>query len=297
MVRCKICTKSMRSDTVKRHQRTHKDLLALSEEQVRDELRARQEVAVERELKRQKIEEIAQQEGIPLDLCTDAVGSSTSPTLLSMGLEEEMLLDNQDYREKIELGREVAVILKKRVVSEDSLSREKKDALDLYQKRKSRINWETVNLRVWQQQLEAILKPSYRRVYWIVGAKGNEGKSWFQDALLSKYGYDRAVQLDVCSKPADIYYILSHRPLQTTDVFIFNDARSLDDVSYIALEQIKDGRVSSTKYCSQILDFRRPNIVIVFSNRPPIHSKLSKDRWLEYHITAKGELKMKTSAV
>ena len=199
--------------------------------------------------------------------------------------------------EKIELGCEVAVILKKGVVSEDSLSREKKDALDLYQKRKSRIYWEIADLRVWQQQLEEILKLSYRRVYWIVGAKGNEGKSWFQDYLLADYGYDRAVQLDVCSKPTDIYYILSHRPLQTTDVFIFNDARSLDDVSYIALEQIKDGRVSSTKYCSQILNFRRPNIVIVFSNRPPIHSKLSKDRWLEYHITAIGELKMKTSAV
>ena len=34
----------------------HKDLLAFNEEEVRDEFRARQEVAIEREQKRQKIE-------------------------------------------------------------------------------------------------------------------------------------------------------------------------------------------------------------------------------------------------
>ena len=64
-----------------------------------------------------------------------------------MGAEDEMLHDNQEYREKIELGREVVAMLQKRVVSEDSLSKEKKDALDLYQKRKSRINWKTAALR------------------------------------------------------------------------------------------------------------------------------------------------------
>ena len=127
-----------------------------------------------------------------------------------------------------------------------------------------------------------------------MGSKGNEGKSWFQGALLSKYGYDRAVQLDICSKPSDIYYILSRRPLQTIDVFIFNDARSQDDVSYIVLEQIKDGCASSTKYCSRMLNFRIPNIVIVFSNRRPDRGKLSEDRWLELFITSKGELKRKT---
>ena len=123
-----------------------------------------------------------------------------------------------------------------------------------------------------------LLRPSNRHVYWIVGAKDKEDKSWFQSALLSRYGYDRAVQLDVCSKPSDIYYILSRRPLQTTDVFIFNDARSLDDMRYIALEQIKDGCASSTKYCSQILNFKTPNIVIDFSNRRSSRDKLSEDR-------------------
>ena len=142
-----------------------------------------------------------------------------------------------------------------------------------------------------------VLKPSKRHVYWIVGSKGNEGKSWFQDYLQTKYGYDRAVRLDVCNKPSNIFYALSRRPLQTTELFLFNDARSQDDVSYIVLELIKDGSATSTKYSSTPITFKRPNIVIVFSNRRPVRSNLSDDRWLEYYITSKGELRKKTSVV
>ena len=140
MVRCKICSKNIRSDNVKRHQRTHKDLLVLSEEEVREELRARQEVAVEREQKIQKIEEIAQQEGIPLDLCTDATGPSTSSIPSDIELENFLLQQNRLYKDKVALGRRVAKILNKGIVFQEALPKEHKDALDIYQKQKSRVD-------------------------------------------------------------------------------------------------------------------------------------------------------------
>ena len=140
MVRCKICAKSIRSDNVKRHQRTHKDLLALSEEEAREELRARQEVAVEREQKRQKIEEIANQEGIPLDLCTDVTMSSTSSIPSDIELENFLLQQNQLYKDKAALGRRVAKIVNKGIVCQEALPKEHKDALDIYQKQKSRVD-------------------------------------------------------------------------------------------------------------------------------------------------------------
>ena len=61
-IRCSICSKSMRSDILKRHTKTHKDILSLPEEEARQELRIRHEVQTQREEKRQKLEEIAQQE-------------------------------------------------------------------------------------------------------------------------------------------------------------------------------------------------------------------------------------------
>ena len=63
---CLICEKSMRSDKLKDHSLIHKDLLALPEEEMKEELRVRHADEVqrtEREAKRQRIEEIVEEEG------------------------------------------------------------------------------------------------------------------------------------------------------------------------------------------------------------------------------------------
>ena len=66
-VRCKVCSKSMRSDHLKRHSAKHKDILAMSDDKVREELRARHSAQLLREERQQAVEEIAQQENIPID--------------------------------------------------------------------------------------------------------------------------------------------------------------------------------------------------------------------------------------
>mgnify|MGYP000940862583 CR=1 FL=1 len=63
---CLVCGKSMDSDKLKRHSLIHKDLLSLPDEEVKEELRARHTTQLEREAKRQQIEEIARAEGISL---------------------------------------------------------------------------------------------------------------------------------------------------------------------------------------------------------------------------------------
>ena len=64
------------------------------------------------------------------------------------------------------------------------------------------------------------------------------------------------------------------------------DAKYLPfDVPYTLLEEIKDGQAISTKYDSKVLNFKKPNILIVFSNTQPIITRVSKDRWKIYDIT------------
>ena len=146
---CSICGKSMRSDILKRHTKTHKDILSLNEEEARRELRIRHEVQLQREEKRQKLEEIAQQEGIPITLCTDI---STTPTILDpKNLEEQLLHDNQIYLDKIDLGTHIATIIDKGTVRAESLKSHHKEALELYRKQKPRIDIQSVQLRPWQQ--------------------------------------------------------------------------------------------------------------------------------------------------
>ena len=58
---CNICDKPMRSNHLKRHKQTHKDLLSLPDNEIKDELKNRQEIKKKQEEKIQRIGEIAEQ--------------------------------------------------------------------------------------------------------------------------------------------------------------------------------------------------------------------------------------------
>ena len=291
-MQCKVCGRCVRSDNMKRHARTHQDILTMSEDEAREELRRRNDCFLEREEKFQKLEEIAHQEEIDISNCIE----TQSTPVTTQSLEEELLKENQEHLDKLELGKQIARIINKGTVLEESLSRDRKHALDLYRKQKPTINIRKAHLRVWQHQLlQLIKKPLKREVYWICGYNGNEGKSWFQDYIETRYGYARVARLDLRNKTSNILFTLSKRPLQSTDIFLFNDTRATDsaDQNYSVLEQIKDGNAISSKYSSTVLKFKVPNMVIVFSNSQPNKSKLSSDRWIIFSIK-KGELNRKS---
>ena len=56
------------------------------------------------------------------------------------------------------------------------------------------------------------------------------------------------------------------------------------------LEAIKDGTAINGKYQSEVVRFKTPNVVIVFSNVDPDVMQLSRDQWKIFSIT-KGGLK------
>ena len=150
MVRCKVCAKSFRSDVVKRHYRTHKDFLTMSTEEAREELRARHTVAVQREEKRQVVEQIALEEGIPLEFCAnvDNVQTGGSPVLSDTVLKDSVLHHTKTYRETVDLGRRLAVILDEGVGLEDALPKDYNDALDLFRKQKPQMDIPSTQLRL-----------------------------------------------------------------------------------------------------------------------------------------------------
>ena len=81
---------------MKRHARTHQDILSMSEDEAREELRRRNDSFLEREEKFQKLEVIAQQEEIDISNCLDI---ATTPTI-TQSL-EDLLKENQDYLDKL----------------------------------------------------------------------------------------------------------------------------------------------------------------------------------------------------
>lgn len=136
----------------------------------------------------------------------------------------------------------------------------------------------------WQQEVLDIVKtkPDQRSIYWFWEPVGNIGKTVFCKHLALKHD-----AMILSGKNNDILYGVIQRILSKGDcpLCVFCYPRDYEEfVSYIALEQVKDGMFFSGKFESGMCVFNNPH-VIVFANFPPIQSKLSNDRWIVKNIT------------
>ena len=188
----------------------------------------------------------------------------------------------------MERGRLIESILKK---CPDTIEQALEDAdracLRLYQQFSAEnIAMEEVTLKHWQQEvIKFIDEPSERTIYWIVGEKGNEGKTFIQKYIRQLFGSRRVINLEGVGRKCDIAYLLSKETLTCKDVFLFNILRSDLGIEYGILENIKDGYLITTKYKSKFVKIKTPNTVIVFSNSSPDISQLSRDRWRVHKIS------------
>ena len=95
---------------------------------------------------------------------------------------DEMKCNVHLYKEQLELGKDVANNLQEYDdIPEQSHSATHKQALELYkQSRVQHANrYENVTLRLWQHKVISFIDaPHLRQVFWIVGARGNEGKTF-----------------------------------------------------------------------------------------------------------------------
>ena len=93
----------------------------------------------------------------------------------------------------------------------------------MYMKQRKIIDVDNVILRCWQESLLQYLKPSDREFIWVIGRRGNEGKSWFQEFLESKFGWHRVIcSMDIKMKKGNICHALRKRSLMSTNMFLFD---------------------------------------------------------------------------
>ena len=219
-VECRICLRKMRSDNIKRHMKTHRHIHHLEDDEVRAEIIKRKKLLEFNNEGKKFVKKVAEEEGYQY---YDSINDAANEELL----EESMLCDNKDYLDTIELGRRVNNVIDKGIVHEESLDKHRKDALKLYRKQKPTRDLTQVELRAWQRELQTVIEtPTDREIIWVIGLKGNEGKTWYQDYLASLHGYTRVVRLDLKLNTQNVLYILSKRPLCTTDIFLFNERRA-----------------------------------------------------------------------
>ena len=189
-----------------------------------------------------------------------------------------MIIQTKEYKHKIALGENVYKILGEGETEEGALATDLKHALDLYMKQGNILNYMDVDLKPWQRALmEEVNSPTDRHIIWVIGRRGNEGKTWFQKYIKSTFGARRVVSgINLMTKSGSICHALTKYPLATTDIFLFNIARSkneCEEINYKILEDLKDGNAFADKYDSQLLNIKSPNVVMVFSNETPVGNK------------------------
>ena len=195
-----------------------------------------------------------------------------------------------EYQEKIVQGKKIYKMLGEGVVSYQALTRDMKEEVDLYIENQENFrDVGDVELKPWQESLlEYVQQPCDREIFWVVGKEGNEGKNWFQKYVKSWLGARRVVTgIDIKANSASIFQALRKCPIVTADIFLFNIGKSMkkfDQINYDALEKMKDGEAFASKYDSQQLKIRVPNVVMVFSNSPPDVRELAKVRFRVFNI-------------
>jgi len=180
-------------------------------------------------------------------------GISKTYEVFSLEREEmtkRLIKDDGEYKYKVARGKNIYEEVNKYGIKEESLCTEYKELLDVYMKQRNMIDIDNVILRSWQYALLEYMEPTNREVIWIVGTNGNEGKSWFQEFLESKFGWHRVIcSMDIKMKKGNICQALRKRSLMTTNMFLFDVGKgaTFEDVNYDVLEKIKNRRIVADK--------------------------------------------------
>lgn len=134
----------------------------------------------------------------------------------------------------------------------------------------------------WQLKILDILQqePDDRKVYWFWSREGGIGKSQFckycvvkQNCLFFEEG-----------KKADIMHLIFEAPEERLERIVIDVPRDNgNNISYKAIESIKNGLIYSSKYEGGYKYFNSPH-VIIFANEPPQEERLSQDRWVIENI-------------
>ena len=263
---CNVCYREMRSDHLKRHMKQHSK---------KNESVPATNISVTNNI-------------YPPTVSTSDPRNEESESNTEELRKQLIKLENE-YQRKLTLGKDIYKMIGEGIASYQALPNDMKEALNTYIEHQEDFrDVGNVELKPWQNELMKYIEPHDREIIWVVGKDGNEGKSWFQKYVKSVFGTRRVVSgIDIKSNSASIFQALRKCSIVTADIFLFNIGKSMnkfDQINYDALEKMKDGEAFASKYNSQQLKIRVPNVVMVFSNSPPDFKELAKVRFRVFNI-------------
>ncbi len=137
--------------------------------------------------------------------------------------------------------------------------------------------FDTVEMYTWQKKYIELIKTKQddRTINWYYEKKGGMGKSALTRHMILKHN-----ALAISGNKRDIKYAITewNKTKDVTTVIIDIARSQYSNISYGAIEEIKNGFFFNGKYESCMVQFNPPH-VIVFANSEPDYSMMSMDRW------------------
>lgn len=160
--------------------------------------------------------------------------------------------------------------------------------------------WKPIETRGWQTLFYDMIKESYceRSVYWL-RSRGNSGKTFFMKYMMQQHPTDCLLIADAyMSRDISLMFKNAVDQNNTCKYVLVDCSRAFNfpDQFYTILERIKDGLMTSTKYCSSTVMFQNA-VLVVMSNQWPNITKLSYDRWKTYDIVDQDLIPIDTNDV
>ena len=222
-------------------------------------------------------------------------------TVDEAALKNSIVSESNEFMRKLELGRELMRIITEKNIMKASLSVEHAEALELFEKHKQDNDVKPVVWRPWQEELlKYVNNPTDRRIIWVVGGEGNEGKTFFMKKIEEQYGSHRVwSEIDLWMPTWWIFEDQEGDVDVPNDIFLFDIYRSVqkERINYVLLENIKDGEANVvTGDNVKMVRFTTPNVIMILSHDYPDTEKLSGVRWLIFKISSGMQLEDVTEA-
>lgn len=143
-------------------------------------------------------------------------------------------------------------------------------------------DYEGSSLKPWQQELVDVVEANAhpRKIYWIWSEEGNLGKSYMATYL----GVKHKACVFMGGAKTNLAFIYAQNP---TKLVVFDLSRTQEanymDHLYSLAEDLKNGRLTSTKYESKTIYFPIPHVIFL-ANFAPDLTKWSEDRYDIKHL-------------
>lgn len=163
--------------------------------------------------------------------------------------------------------------------------------MQLYAAKPSAIDRALRDPNPWQKWMLDLVEqdPHPRHVHWIYDPVGNTGKTVLADYLVS---LRKAYVVENVGNSRDFATIIANAMASGWDgrCCILDLPRSLEgrESIYSAVESVKNGRVTATKYSGGTTYLPTKPHVFVFANFSPDISRLSADRWKLYKVNSQA---------